>query len=91
MDASKKDLGRWSDMWCLLLTFPELFQLMVAISSVFLTSTSCHKTTHANGYYVWCLARVGSFRQRASPKLELVGGKMQLCAPIIHKVHMTAI
>ena len=27
MDASKKNSGRWSDMWCLLLTFPELFWL----------------------------------------------------------------
>ena len=23
-----QDSGRWSDMWCLLLTFPELFQLV---------------------------------------------------------------
>ena len=30
MDAKEKDSGRRSDMWCLLLTFPELFQLMVA-------------------------------------------------------------
>ena len=30
MDAREKDSGRWSDMWCLLLTFPELFQLVVA-------------------------------------------------------------
>ena len=29
MDA-REDSGRWSDMWCLLLTFPELFQLVVA-------------------------------------------------------------
>ena len=29
MDASEKDSGRWSDVWCLLLTFPELFQLLV--------------------------------------------------------------
>ena len=29
MDASE-DSGRWSDMWCLLLTFPELFQLVEA-------------------------------------------------------------
>ena len=29
MDASEKDSGRWSDVWCLLLTFPELFQLVV--------------------------------------------------------------
>ena len=25
MDASEKDSGRWSDVWCFLLTFPELF------------------------------------------------------------------
>ena len=24
MDAREKDSARWSDMWCLLLTFPEL-------------------------------------------------------------------
>ena len=29
-DAREKDSGRWSDMWYLLLTFPELFQLMEA-------------------------------------------------------------
>ena len=29
-DASDKDSGRWSDMWCILLTFPELFRLVVA-------------------------------------------------------------
>ena len=28
MDAREKDSGRWSDMWCLLLTFPELFRLV---------------------------------------------------------------
>ena len=27
MDAREKDSGRWSDMWCLLLIFPELFWL----------------------------------------------------------------
>ena len=26
----EKDSGRWLDMYCLLLTFPELFQLVVA-------------------------------------------------------------
>ena len=36
-------------MWYLLLTFPELFRWL--ISSVFLSRTSCRKTTHANGYY----------------------------------------
>ena len=30
MDASEKDSGRWSDTWCLLLTFPKLFLLVVA-------------------------------------------------------------
>ena len=50
MDAREKDSGKWSHTWCLLLTFPELFQLVRLISSVFLTRTSCHKTTHANGY-----------------------------------------
>ena len=30
MDAREKDSGRWSDMWCLLLTFSELSRFMVA-------------------------------------------------------------
>ena len=30
MDAREKDSGRWSDRWCLLLTFPKLFWLVVA-------------------------------------------------------------
>ena len=30
MDAREKDSGRWWDTWCLLLTFPELFRLVVA-------------------------------------------------------------
>ena len=30
MDAREKDSRRWSDMWCLLLTFPELFRLVAA-------------------------------------------------------------
>ena len=30
MDAREKDSGRWSDMWCLFFTFPELFRLVVA-------------------------------------------------------------
>ena len=51
MDAREKDSGRWSDRWCLLLTFPELFWLWRLISALFLTRTSCGKTTHANGYY----------------------------------------
>ena len=32
MDASEKDSGRWSDTWCLLMTFPELVWLVVAYS-----------------------------------------------------------
>ena len=49
MDSSEKDSGRWLDMPCLLLTFPELFWLVVLI--VFLTRTSCCRTTHPNSYY----------------------------------------
>ena len=30
MDAREKDSGRRLEMWCLLLTFPELFRLVVA-------------------------------------------------------------
>ena len=51
MDAREKDSERWLDMWCLLLTFPELFRLGWLISSVFLTRTSLPKTTHENRYY----------------------------------------
>ena len=40
-------------MWCLLI-FPELSRWWWLISSVFLTRTSCPKTTHANGYYGAC-------------------------------------
>ena len=28
-DGCEKDSGRWWDMWCLPLTFPELLQLVV--------------------------------------------------------------
>ena len=30
MDAIEEDSGRWLDMWCLLLTFPELCWLVEA-------------------------------------------------------------
>ena len=30
MDAREDDAERWLHMWCLLLTFPELFWLVVA-------------------------------------------------------------
>ena len=30
MDASERDSGKWTDTWCLLLTFPKLFWLVVA-------------------------------------------------------------
>ena len=30
MDASKRDSGKWMDTLCLLLTFPDLFRLVVA-------------------------------------------------------------
>ena len=38
-------------MWCLLLVFPDSSSWWWLTSSVFLTKISCHKTTHANGYY----------------------------------------
>ena len=41
MDASERDSGKWTDMLCLLSTFPELSGWWI----------SCHKTTHVNGYY----------------------------------------
>ena len=41
----EKDSGRWLDMWCLLLTFPELFQLVIS-----LLVPCSPKTTHANSY-----------------------------------------
>ena len=56
MDASNKDSGKWSDMWCLLLTFPELFRLVDLPSR----NSSCK-------WLLWCLARVGAFSQCASP------------------------
>ena len=41
-------------MSSLLLNFPEFFQLVVACSSEFLTSTSCCKITHARDYcFAW--------------------------------------
>ena len=46
--------------------FPNSSGWWWLISSAFLIRTSCHKTTHANGYYgTW--PRVGSFNQCASP------------------------
>ena len=30
MDARERDSGKWTDTWCLLSTFPELFWLVVA-------------------------------------------------------------
>ena len=44
----------WTGMSSLLLTFPEFFQLVVACSSEFLTSTSCCKIIHARAYcFAW--------------------------------------
>ena len=43
MDAREKDSGRWSDMWCLLLTFPSSSGWWRLINSIFLTRTFCVK------------------------------------------------
>ena len=51
MDASERDSGKWTDMGCLLLTFPNSSDWWWLIRSLFLTRISCHKTTHVNGYY----------------------------------------
>ena len=51
MVAREKDCGRWSDMWCFLLIFPNSSGWWRLINSMFLTRTFCYKTTHANGYY----------------------------------------
>ena len=51
-------------MWCLLLTFPKLFQLVVAYWFHVPYWDLLLKTTHANG--LWCLARVGGLSQCAS-------------------------
>ena len=51
MDASERDSGKWTDTQCLLMTFPNSSGGWWLISSVFLIRISCHKTTHANGYY----------------------------------------
>ena len=50
MDASERDSGKWTDRRCLLLTFPDLFRLVVVTTSVFLIRISCPKTAHAHGY-----------------------------------------
>ena len=54
MDASKRDSGKWTDMRFLLRTVPHSSGWWWLISSVFLIRISCHKTTHANGYYGAC-------------------------------------
>ena len=51
MDAGERDSGKWTDMRCVLSTFPKFVRWWWLISSVFLIRISCHKTTHANGYY----------------------------------------
>ena len=66
MDASQKDSGRWSDTWCLLLTFPKLFWLVVAYllhvpyQDLLSENNSCK-------WLPWCLAGMGSFSQCTSP------------------------
>ena len=52
-------------MWCHFLTFLELYGWWWLISSMFLTRTSCHKTTHEMVSMMPC--QVGGFSQSASP------------------------
>ena len=51
MDASKRDSGKWTDTRVSFRPFPNSSGWWWLISSVFLIRISCHKTTHANGYY----------------------------------------
>ena len=53
--------------------FPNSSGWWRLISSLFLTRTSCCKTTHANGYYG--LARVASFNQCASSNSSVTEAK----------------
>ena len=50
IEAREKDSGRWSDMWCLLLIFPDS-----SVGCGLLVTCSLPRphvvTTHANGYY----------------------------------------
>ena len=47
----REDSERWLDMWCLLLTFAELFLLVVAYYFHVPYQDLCRETAHANGYY----------------------------------------
>ena len=58
--------------------FPNSSGWWWLISSVFLIRISCHKTTHANGYYG---ARVGGFNQCASPNR----GAICICMKLLTK------
>ena len=66
MHASKRDSGKWTDTRCLLLTFPELFLLVVAYwfripyRDLLSQNNSCE-------WLLKGLARVGSFSQCACP------------------------
>ena len=51
MDASKRDSGKWRTRSVSSRPFPNSSSWWWLISSVFLIRISCHKTTHANGYY----------------------------------------
>ena len=51
MDASERDSGSGRTCGVSFRPFPISSGLWWLISSVFLIRISCHKTTHANGYY----------------------------------------
>ena len=51
MDASERDSVKWTDTQVSFWPFPNTSSWWWFISSVFLIRISCHKTTHANGYY----------------------------------------
>ena len=56
-DGCQQDSGRWKDRWHLLLTFPEPSGWWWLISYMFLTRTSCHNISRADGLHGACYAR----------------------------------
>ena len=77
VDASDEGSGRWSGSSRLLVTFAKLAQFWWLDSSVFLTRTSHHKTTHANSP---CGAQPGwAFQSACFPNtaVEIQGSQPQ--------------
>ena len=66
MDAGEKDSGRWSDMWCRFLTCLRTHPVGGGLL-VLCTVPGSPVIKQLMKLLLWCLARVGSFSQCASP------------------------